>query len=198
MAMNDPTPVTLDCGKTVEELSDYLAADRIPYDPAIEMCPECLNELRALARVSRLSRDLLVQDAADLPAPPDTWLQAIMHNIHQEMRAGRDLPIRHPDPRVSISITEGAVRALIRAVADDIDGLIVGKCELLGDADQPGAPINVHLTASVVWGQPIPELSATLRGLVSTALTQHTELNIAAVDVTIEDVHGYAPTKEER
>lgn len=196
--MNDLTPVTLDCGKTIEELSDYLAADRIPYDPEIETCPECLNELRALARLSQLSSDLLVQDAADLPAPPDSWLQAIMNNIHQEMRAGRDLPIHHPDPRVRISVTEGAVRALIRAVADDIDGLIVGRCELLGDVDQPGAPIAVHLTASVVWGQPIPELSTTLRELVSTALTQHTELNIAAVDVTIVDIHGYAPTKEER
>lgn len=196
--MNDLTPVTLDCGKTIEELSDYLAADRIPYDPAIETCPECLNELRALARVSRLSSDLIAQDAADLPAPPDAWLQAIMNNIHQEMRAGRDLPIHHPDPRVRISVTEGAVRALIRAVADDIDGLIVGKCELLGDADQLGAPIHVHLTASVHWGRSIPELSTTLRDLVSTALSQHTELNIAAVDVTIEDLHGYAPIKEER
>jgi phenylpyruvate tautomerase PptA (4-oxalocrotonate tautomerase family) len=121
-----------------------------------------------------------------------------MNNIHQEMRAGRDLPIHHSDPRVRISVTEGAVRALIRAIADDIDGLIVGKCELLGDADQPGAPITVHLTASVIWGRSIPELSTTLRELVSTALSQHTELNIVAIDVTIEDVHGYTPTKEER
>lgn len=196
--MNDLAPVTLDCGKTVEELSDYLAADRMPYDPAIETCPECLNELRALARVSRLSRDLIAQDAADLPAPPDTWLQAIMNNIHREMRAGRDLPIHHPDPRVRISVTEGAVRALIRAVADDIDGLIVGKCELLGDAERPGAPIHVHLTASVGWGQLIPDLSTTLRDLVSTALAQHTELNVAAIDVTIEDVHGYTPAMESR
>lgn len=195
--MNDLTP-TLDCGKTVEELSDYLAADRLPYDPTIETCPVCLNELRALARVSRLSGDLLAQDAADLPAPPDTWLQSIMHNIHREMRAGRDLPLRHPDPRVRISVTEGAVLALIRAAADDLDGLILGKCELLGDADRPGASVDVHLTASVRWGRPIPELSTALRDVVSAALARHTELDIAAVDVTVEDLHGYVPTKEVR
>ena len=53
------------------------------------------------SRVSQLSGDLLAQDAGDLPAPPDGWLQAVMHNIHHEIRAGRELPIRHPDRRVS-------------------------------------------------------------------------------------------------
>jgi hypothetical protein len=196
--MNDPAPVTLDCGKTLQELSDYLTADRTPYDPAIETCPECLNELRALARVSSLSRDLIAQDAADLPAPPDTWLQAILSDIHREMRAGRDLPIEHPDPRVRISVTEGAVRALIRDVADDIDGLIVGRCEFLGAVELPGAPVHVHLTASALWGRSVPELSATLRDLVSAALSRHTELNVAAVDVTIADLHGYAPAEDAR
>jgi uncharacterized alkaline shock family protein YloU len=196
--MNDPASVTLDCGKTLQELSDYLTADRTPYDPAIETCPECLNELRALARVSSLSRDLIAQDAADLPAPPDTWLQAILSDIHREMRAGRDLPIGHPDPRVRISVTEGAVRALIRDVADDIDGLIVGRCEFLGSVELPGAPVHVHLTASALWGRSVPELSATLRDLVSAALSRHTELNVAAVDVTVADLHGYAPAEEAR
>jgi hypothetical protein len=196
--MNEPAPGTLDCGKTLQELSDYLTADRAPYDPAIETCPECLNELRALARVSSLSRDLIAQDAADLPAPPDAWLQAILSDIHREMRAGRDLPIEHPDPRVRISVTEGAVRALIRDVADDIDGLIVGRCEFLGAVELPGAPVHVHLTASALWGRSVPELSATLRDLVSAALSRHTELNVAAVDVTIADLHGYAPAEDAR
>lgn len=196
--MSDPAGVTLDCGRTIEELSDYLAAGRTPYDPEIETCPECLNELRALARVTRLARELLEQEAADLPAPPDTWMQAILGDIHREMRAGRDLPLHHPDPRVRISVTEGAVRALIRDVADDIDGLIVGRCEFLGAVDRPGAPVRVHLTASALWGRSVPELSATLRDLVSAALSRHTELNVAAVDVTIADLHGYAPTEEAR
>jgi uncharacterized alkaline shock family protein YloU len=196
--MNEPAPGTLDCGKTLQELSDYLTADRTPYDAAIETCPECLNELRALARVSSLSRDLIAQDAAELPPPPDTWLQAILSDIHREMRAGRDLPIGHPDPRVRISVTEGAVRALIRDVADDIDGLIVGRCEFLGAVELPGAPVHVHLTASALWGRSVPELSATLRDLVSAALSRHTELDVAAVDVTIADLHGYAPAEEAR
>ncbi|MGR0221165.1 Asp23/Gls24 family envelope stress response protein [Agromyces sp. ZXT2-6] len=196
--MNDAARVTPECGKTIDELSDYLTAGRTPYDPAIETCPECLNELRALARVARLSRDLIAQDAAELPAPPESWMQAILSDIHREMRAGRDLPIHHPDPRVRISVTEGAVRALLRDVADDIDGLIVGRCELLGAAERPGAPIRVHLTASAMWGRSVPELSATLRDRVAAALSRHTELVVAAVDVTIADLHGYAPAEEQR
>lgn len=196
--MNDPTPTPLDCGKTIEELGDYLAAGRTPYDPEIETCPECLNELRALERVSRLARDLIAQEAADLPAPPDDWMQAILEDIHREMRAGRDLPIHHPDPRVRIGVTEGAVRALIRDLADDLDGLIVGRCEFIGAADRPGAPVRVHLTASALWGRSVPELSATLRDLVADALSRHTELDVVAIDVTIADLHGYAPAEEER
>ena len=48
------TTRALDCGKTIQELSAYLAADRIPFDPTIETCPECLNALHALAQVSQL------------------------------------------------------------------------------------------------------------------------------------------------
>ena len=61
------TTRALDCGKTIDELSDYLAMDRIPFDPTIETCPECLNALHALDQIAQLSRDLLDNDAAHLP-----------------------------------------------------------------------------------------------------------------------------------
>ena len=38
----------LDCGPTIDELSDYLDRDRTPHDPHIESCPDCLNPLAAL------------------------------------------------------------------------------------------------------------------------------------------------------
>ncbi|MFD4420233.1 Asp23/Gls24 family envelope stress response protein [Agromyces sp. NPDC058484] len=189
--MTEITLERLDCGKTVDELSDYLSRDRIPYDPDIETCPECLNALDALTRVAQLSRDLILEDARTLPPPPDTWFDEIMASISHEMRSGRDLPIQHPDPRVQISVTEGAVRALLRTIGDTIPGVIVGKCELIGDAEQPGAPIEVHLSVSVAWGQHIPELSEQLHQSVRSALRQHTELNVTATHIDITDVHGY-------
>lgn len=187
--MTEKTPRTLDCGRTIEELSDYLAADRTPPDPHIENCPECLNALQGLARVSQLSHDLLEQDVAELPPVPENWIQGIIANIRNEVRAGRSLPLHHPDERVSLSVTEGAVRALIRSVGDDIPGLVVGRCSLQGDVENLGAPIIVRITASIAWGQSVAALTASLRERVLEALHRHTELNVTAIDVEIEDVH---------
>src|SRR5688500_6486179 len=129
MAVTNLASIPLECGKTLDELSDYLAADRIPYDPHVETCPDCLNALTALARLAELSRDLISHDAERLPPAPENWLRAILANIHDEIRAGRSIPIHHADPRAQITVTEGAVRALIRSAGDGIDGLVIGKCE---------------------------------------------------------------------
>lgn len=183
------TTRTLECGKTVQELSDYLAADRFPRDPHIESCPECLNALQGLTRVSQLSRELLAQDVADLPATPENWIAGIMSNIQNEVRAGRLLPLSHRDARVRLSVTEGAVRALIRSVADDLPGIVVGRCRLDGDVETPGAPVEVSVTASVAWGEPILPITTLLRERILDALARHTEVNVVAVDVTVEDLH---------
>lgn len=180
---------TLDCGKTLHELSDYLAADRLPRDPHIESCPECLNALQGLTRVSRLSRELLAQDIIDLPAAPENWIAGIMSNIQNEVRAGRSLPLSHTDTRVRLTVTEGAVRALIRSVADDLPGIVVGRCSLVGEAETAGAPIEVSVTASVAWGEPIIPLTTLLRARILEVLARHTELNVVSVDVTVEDLH---------
>lgn len=189
--MND-TPRTLDCGKTIQELSDYLAADRIPYDPHVETCPECLNALQGLARVSLMSRELIANDVANLPALPAAWMQNIMDNIHNEVRSGRSLPLPHPDPRVFLSVTEGAVRALIRSVGDDVPGVLIGKCDIEGDAEVAGAPIDIAVTASVAWGFAMPKAITAVREVIRDTLLEHTRLNVSAVNVTIEDLHGYS------
>lgn len=189
--MTDTTPPALDCGKTIEELSEYLSTDRIPYDRHIETCPECLNALQALAGMSQLSRDLIDLDAAQLPAPPANWMEQIMSTIQNEVRAGRSVPLPHPDPRVTLTVTEGAIRALMRSVGDETPGVIVGRCQLDGDVEIPGAPIDVSVTASIAWKTPIPEATAALRRAVADALAEHTHLNVASIDVTVEDLHGF-------
>lgn len=194
--MSDFDAPVLDCGKTLEELNDYLDRGRVPRDPSIEECPSCLNALDALTRVGVLSRDLISEDAAQLPAPPESWFAAIMDTVRTELRAGREFPIRHPDPRVRITVTEGAVRSLLRATGDTIDGLYVGRTEIIGDAEEPGAPVEIRLSASVAWGMPMQELSATLQELVRRVLAQHTDLNVTAVNVTVEDIHGVESLKD--
>lgn len=186
----------LDCGRSMEELSAYLESGRIPADPHIESCPECLNAIEALERVGQLSRDLIVDDAAHLPRPPESWFEGILSAIHSELRAGRSFPIHHPDPRVTITVTEGAVRALVRTTADALDGIYIGRTEIVGDAETPGAPVQIELTASVAWGRSIPDLTESLRQLVYRVLAQHTELNVTAVNVSVDELHGITSTGE--
>ncbi|MDU0328474.1 Asp23/Gls24 family envelope stress response protein [Microbacterium sp. KSW2-21] len=193
--MTDTHPAPA-CGHTLDSLSVYLAHDRIPYNPLIEECPECQNALRALTRVSYLSRKLIEDDARRLPDPPASWLDNIFAHISTEARAGRNLPLHHPDPAVTLSITEGAVRALIRDVGDGIPGLIIGSSRLRGDAELPRAGICVELTVSVAAHTPMPPLLAQLRQDVSSALAEHTELTVDAIDITVQNVHVPAPEKE--
>lgn len=190
--------LTLDCGTPVEALSEYLDNGREPYNAHIETCPECLNALEALSRVGQLSRDLVQDDAAHMPTPTESWFEGILSAVTAELRAGRSFPIHHPDPRVTITVTEGAVRALVRASGDAIDGIVVGRTEIIGDAETPGAPVRIELTASVAYNRPAPELIESLRRVVYDVLARHTELNVTAVDVTVLDVHGYLAPKESR
>ncbi len=194
--MTDDSMDALDCGRTIEELSAYLESGRTPVDPHIESCPECLNAIEALERVGQLSRDLIADDAAHLPRPPQSWFEGILSAIHSELRAGRSFPIHHPDPRVTITVTEGAVRALVRTSADALDGIYIGRTEIIGDAETPGAPVQIELTASVAWGRSIPDLTASLRELVYRVLAQHTELNVTAVNVAVDELHGITPAGE--
>ncbi|MCK2023142.1 MULTISPECIES: Asp23/Gls24 family envelope stress response protein [Microbacterium] len=179
----------LDCGTTIDQLSDYLDRDRTPRDPHIESCPDCLNALEALERVGRLSRDLIDADAAELPAPPESWFERIFTSIQEELRAGRSLPISHPDPRVQITVTEGAVRALLRDSGDAIDGVFISRTEIVGDAETLGAPVEINLTASVRFGTSIQHLTDELREVAYAALAKHTDLNVVAVNISVEDIH---------
>jgi len=179
----------LDCGTTIDQLSDYLDRDRTPRDPHIESCPDCLNALEALERVGRLSRDLIDADAAELPAPPESWFERIFTSIQEELRAGRSLPLSHPDPRVQITVTEGAVRALLRDSGDAIDGVFISRTEIVGDAETLGAPVEINLTASVRFGTSIQHLTDELREVAYAALAKHTDLNVVAVNISVEDIH---------
>ena len=194
MTQND-TPAALDCGYTIEQLTAYLEAGGAPVDAHIESCPECLNALEALERVGRLSRDLLADDVTRLPAASDAWFERILTTIHSELRAGRSFPISHPDPRVQITVTEGAVKALLRTTGDSLDGVYISRTQIDGDAETPGAPVQINLTASVRFGIPIPELAEVLRGIAHETLRRHTELNVTAVNIAVEDLHGTNPGK---
>ena len=81
MTASNASSDVLDCGRTIQELSEYLEAGRSPRDPEIEQCPECLNALESLSRVGDLSRDLFAADAASLPEPSAGWFGGILDQV---------------------------------------------------------------------------------------------------------------------
>lgn len=176
-------------GYTLDDLSAYLDRGRTPSIAAIDGNPECQAMLASMERVGSYARELLEQDVREHPLVEENWLSGLLTSISREVRAGRDIPLTAPDPRTSLSVTEGAVRELVRAAGDSVDGVLVGSCSLDGDVTEPGSGIRLFLTISVVLTGPVHELAEAVRQRVFTELLSHTELSIESIDVTVTDVH---------
>ncbi|CAD5989488.1 hypothetical protein [Agreia sp. COWG] len=176
-------------GHTIDELSDYLDGGRTPLDPSIENSPGCRIALASLERLRQISLSLVEADAAAEPPRNDDWIGGILESIGREARAGREIPLQHPSPLAQLSITEGAVRGLIRSAGDRSGGLLIGRCRLDGDVTVPGEPITITIDASVFWGERIKQTVDRARGAIYSELLKHTELTIAAIDITVHDLH---------
>ena len=176
-------------GYTLDDLSAYLDSGRSPAIAAIDSNSECQAMLASMERVGSMARALLEQDAREQPQIEENWLGGLLSSISREVRAGRDIPLTAADPRTSLSVTEGAVRELVRAAGDSVDGVFVGSCSLDGDVTVPGAAVRVYLTISVVFSGPVHELAETVRQRVFSELLAHTELTIESIDLTVSDVH---------
>jgi hypothetical protein len=182
----------LDCGRSVDELEEFLDAGE-PGDTHIDQCPECQQALDSLKRMRRVTAELVQTDAENAPAETvEGWLQGLVGQLALEVRAGRQIPLRHEEERARLSITEGAVRALIRDAGDRVPGIVVGRSTFEGDVTTIGEPVSVLVTASARHGVNLVEVASSLRREVIADLARHTELNITAVDVRVDDLYGSA------
>ncbi|MFC5930554.1 Asp23/Gls24 family envelope stress response protein [Cryobacterium melibiosiphilum] len=183
-------PVALDADlDIIEVLTDYLDRGVDPPRELLDGSPAHHLALDALVRFRRVTSVLLTEDIAAEPERDDGWVATILANIHSEARAGRSIPLAHPSSIADLSMSEGAVRGLVRAAGDAVSGTLIGACRLEGDVTDPGAPITVAVEASVFWGERIPATAEHIRAAVESALLLHTELNVVAVNVTVTDVH---------
>ncbi|MDH6180122.1 hypothetical protein M2152_000304 [Microbacteriaceae bacterium SG_E_30_P1] len=185
-----------DTGYTIEDLSAYLDRGRTPAIAAIDNSPECQAMLDSMERVGGFARDLVEQDVREHPALDEGWLGGLLASISREVRAGRDIPLASPNPDTTLTVTEGAVRELVRAAGDSVEGVVVGSCSLDGDVTVPGEGIRVHVTISVVLNSPVPDVAEAVRQRVYSQLLAHTELTIDSIDVTVTDVHLALPTDD--
>ncbi|WP_168915359.1 Asp23/Gls24 family envelope stress response protein [Microcella flavibacter] len=134
-----------------------------------------------------LSLDLVDDEASRLAMPAD-WIARVLDGLETDLRAGRDLPLSDSDPSVEITISEGAVRELVRAAGDGVPGVIVGRVQLDGDASA-GEPVGVTVRISAALVRPLAELADSVRDAVTTALLTHTELAVTGIDIIVDDVH---------
>lgn len=190
-------PTDLD-GHTLEELSDYLEAGRLPLDPSIEGSPGCQLALDALERLRGLGGQLIDADAAASPEVDESWVNRILDGIALDARAGRRIPFDEPDPTIDFGITEGAVRGLIRSAENAVAGVLVGRSTLDGDVTTAGAPVKISIEVNALYGQSIPRVVESLRREVAERVTRHTALNVVAIDITVRDIQNVESWTEER
>lgn len=184
----DVEPADLD-GHTIEELSDYLERGQKPADATIDDSPGCQIALAAISRLRAVSRTFLESDARDEPDQGESWVSRILTNIGLDARAGRAIPVSHSAPTAHLTLTEGAVRGMIRAAGDTVDGVLIGRCHLDGDVTTPGEAVTIRVDASVFWGERMTQAAARVREAIYSALLKHTELSIAGIDVYIHDIY---------
>ncbi|MFJ2543099.1 Asp23/Gls24 family envelope stress response protein [Microbacterium sp. NPDC087589] len=184
-------------GHTLEELSDYLEADRLPLDPSIEGSPGCQLALDALERLRGLGGQLIEADAAASPEVDDSWVDRILSGIALDARAGRRIPFDDPDPSVDFGITEGAVRGLIRSAENAVPGILVGRSTLDGDVAVVGEPIRIAVEVNVVYGETIPTAVERLRAEIAERLRRQTDLTVTSIDVTVRDIQQISSAAEE-
>ncbi|WP_058593762.1 hypothetical protein [Leucobacter chromiiresistens] len=194
--LNSPTPDGLGMepddldGYTIEQLSDYLDSGRMPANPEIESSPGCRIALDALQRLRQLSPELLAADTRAEPEADESWVRSILAGISLDARAGRRIPIPSPEPAADLGITEGAVRGMVRAAENDVAGVLIGRVRIDGDPTDASLPVTICAEVSVAHGIEIPNVVGQLREAIDSRLAAHALLNLAGIDIVVQDVHG--------
>jgi uncharacterized alkaline shock family protein YloU len=191
-----PSPLDDDAldGHTIESLTDYLERDRLPHDPLIESSPAAQHALAALSRLRAVAPKVILADADHFAPKNDNWITRILDQIGVQAHAGRDIPIVHDVEGAVLSISEGAVRGIIRDTGDATEGLLVERSRLRGDVETPGAPIEIFVVVSTFAGSDATRVIAEFQQRVEEALHNHTSLTITQVIVR---VHNTELTEEE-
>ena len=178
---------THDCGRSIEDLSDYLDTGASPDAEHIDYCPQCQARLAGLRSLSAAAKDLFDEDMAATADDDSGWLDGILANLRLETSAGRLIPLRGQGMD-ELTETEGAVIALVRSVGDALGGVLIGRCRLEGEIGTASAPVEVRINVSARYGYPLPTLAEELRTAVFSELLVQTELNVTAVHVAFTDM----------
>ncbi|RFA13175.1 hypothetical protein B7R22_13850 [Subtercola boreus] len=174
-------------GFTVDALSDYLDHGRQPRNSDIEGSAAAQHALAALSRLRTVAPRIVNADAEYFTPKHENWITRILDQIGVQAHAGRDIPIPYDVAGAELSITEGAVRALVREAGDETDGLLVERTSLDGDLTTPGAPVEVHVVVSTFATTNDARIVPSFRERVIATVREHTDLVVARVTVRVHD-----------
>ncbi|GGF10164.1 hypothetical protein [Subtercola lobariae] len=175
-------------GHTIDELIDYYDAGLMPPNDSIDTSAGCQLALADIAHLRQLTMHLVDDDSAAQPPVDEGWITSILSHIGAQVEAGRDVPVFGAEVDSRVVITEGALRAIVRAAGDRVDGVFVGRCRFAGDLTELGAPIEVEVEASMLWGQNLMQTAELVRENIVADVRRHTLLNVVAVNVVVQDV----------
>lgn len=177
-------------GHTIDELTDYLERGRQPADASIDNSPSCQIALGALQRLRDLADAYLDDRTAGTTRTDTDWISAVLAAIPVDARAGRRFPWASDEPDISAYVTEGAIRGLVRAVGDDVPGLLVGSVRI-----GSGAPTPLLIDVALVYGAVLSHATDRLRETLRQVLTDHLPFTVGAIDIHVVGViEAPAPT----
>lgn len=144
---------------------------------------------RAEQRLRELGMQLLERDELNSPDLAGV-VEAVTAQIRREARAGRDVPFAASSEEDRLLLTEGALRGLLRESADDVPGVIVARCGVVGEIDEPDAPIGAQLAVSIAWPRPLREVAEQVRAAVAGAIRVQTGRTAGPIDIEVIDLHA--------
>jgi hypothetical protein len=175
-------------GFTLEELSDYLDADRTPARPDIDADPEAAEALVRLEALRTASHDLLDAEAAEDSASDAGWIASVLASVRTTAHAGRDVPVPDEDPASTLVVTEGALRALVRSLGDEVPGVVVRRTRFTGDVTTAGGPVDVEVSIAASADGPVHLRAEALRSIVEDALAAHAPFVVRSLVVRVADL----------
>jgi len=88
----------------------------------------------------------------------------------------------------TITLTDAALTNIVVQSAESVDGARVRRARRKVDVELDGTRARVELELAVAYGKVLPEVAQDVQLRVADALTRMCGLDVAAVDVTVEEL----------
>jgi uncharacterized alkaline shock family protein YloU len=95
-----------------------------------------------------------------------------------------------PSAAGSITIEADALAGLVVAAAERVDGARVRRPRRGLDVEVEGGRARIELELAARYGAVLPELAQAVQAAVAGALRESAGLEVAAVDVSVEELDG--------